>query len=144
VPARNLLAAAAAVAWGIVASTAAQTPSVTIWDGVFSEAQASRGQRAYGESCGSCHAEDLLGTSNAPPLVGEPFLGRFNRSTLDDVVQTIARTMPQEAPNSLATTAYVDIVSYLLKANGSPAGAAELPAERQKLQQVLVTTKEAR
>jgi hypothetical protein len=59
-------------------------------------------------------------------------------------MQTIRQTMPQEAPNSLAADAYVDIVTYLFKANGSPAGAAELTADRANLQQVLVTAKEVR
>ena len=116
----------------------------TIWDGVFSDAQAARGQQAYRQSCAKCHAEDLLGTGNAPALVGEAFLGRFDRGTADDVVQTIRQTMPQEAPDSLGAAAYVDVVAYLFKANGSPAGAADLPVDRATLKEVLVTSKDER
>ena len=122
----------------------AQETSRTIWDGVFTEAQASRGQRGYAQACARCHAEDLLGSSTAPALVGQAFFARFDRSTADDVTQTIRQTMPQEAPDSLGAEAYVDIVSYLFKANGSPAGAAELTADRARLRQVLVTAKEVR
>jgi cytochrome c len=122
----------------------AQESRRTIWDGVFSEAQAERGQRGYREACAKCHAEDLLGTGNAPALVGEPFLGRFDRATADDVVQTVRQTMPQEAPDSLGMGSYVDIAAYLFKANGSPAGSADLPADRAMLKQVVVTTKEER
>src|SRR5215208_115959 len=121
---------------------AAQESRRTIWDAVFSEDQALRGQRGYTQSCARCHADDLLGTSNAPALVGQPFFAHFDRSTADDVVQAIRRTMPQDAPNSLGTEAYVDIVTYLFKANGAPAGVGELPADRAVLQQVFVTTKE--
>jgi S-disulfanyl-L-cysteine oxidoreductase SoxD len=120
---------------------AAQENQRTIWDGVFSDQQASRGQAGYKQACAACHADDLLGTSNAPPLVGEGFLVRFNRSTADDVVQTVRQTMPQEAPDSLSVEAYVDIVTYLFKANGSPAGTGELPADRAILKQVLVTAR---
>ena len=116
----------------------------TIGDGVFSDSQAARGQRAYAQSCAKCHAQDLLGSGNAPPLAGEPFLGRFDRATADDVVQVIRQTMPQEAPDSLGTETYVDIVSYVFKANGSPAGAADLPSDRATLKQVLVTAKAER
>lgn len=134
-----------AVLWLVaVPPVAARQSSRTIWDGVFSDEQAARGQRGYAQSCGKCHADDLLGGSNAPALIGEAFLGRFNGQTVDDVVQTIARTMPQEAPNSLSAAAYVDIVSYVFKANGSLAGASELPVERGKLQQIVVTPKEVR
>ena len=141
------LACAAAVLVAAVAlgpPAAGQESRRTIWDGVFSDAQAARGQQAYRQSCAKCHAEDLLGTGNAPALVGEPFLGRFDRATADDVVQTIRQTMPQEAPDSLGAAAYVDIVAHLFKANGSPAGAADLPADRATLKQVLVTAKEVR
>ena len=40
----------------------------TVWDGVFTEAQASRGEAAYGRSCAVCHKEDLLGGGTAPAL----------------------------------------------------------------------------
>jgi ankyrin repeat protein len=125
-------------------AAAAQEGRKTIWDGVFTDAQAARGQRAYANACGKCHADDLLGSTNAPALVGEAFLGRFNNSTADEVVLVVRQTMPQEAPDSLGTEAYVDIAAYLFKANGSPAGSAELPANRAGLQQVIVTAKESR
>lgn len=121
------------------AAALGQERARTIWDGVFSEAQAARGQKAYAQACAQCHADDLLGRDNAPPLVGEPFLARFDRSTADDVVLVVRQTMPQDAPDSLGSEAYVDIVSYLFKANGSPAGPADLAADRALLKQVLVT-----
>ena len=133
---------AAVVCLGTVIT--AQESRRTIWDGVYSEPQAARGERGYAQACGKCHADDLLGTTNAPPLAGEPFLGRFDKQTVDDVVLTVRQTMPQEAPNSLGMDAYVDIVAYLFKANGSPAGAADLPVDRGTLKQVLVTAREVR
>jgi len=141
---RGCLAATALLTVLLVTIAAGQDSRRTIWDGVFTEDQATRGQRGYAQSCTRCHADDLLGNSNAPALVGEAFFNRFNQSTADDVVQTIRRTMPQEAPNSLGAEAYVDIVSYLFKANGSPVGAAELISDRAALQQILVTMKEGR
>ena len=127
-----------------VASTAAQEGRRSIWDGVFTEAQAARGQRRYLQACAKCHADDLQGSSNAPSLVGDAFLGRFNQASADEVVQVVRQTMPQEAPDSLGTEAYVEIATYLFKANGSPAGPAELPADRAGLRQVVVTAREAR
>jgi hypothetical protein len=57
-----------------------------------------------------------------------------------DVVQVIKQSMPQEAPDSLGIAAYVDIVSYLLKSNGSPAGATELPVENDALRQIMMSS----
>lgn len=111
----------------------------TIWDAVFSEQQATRGRQIYKQSCANCHKEDLLGETPAPALVGQDFLIRFNGSTVDDLVQAVRASMPQEAPNSLTPAAYVDLIGYLLKENGSPAGTEELPADREKLRQIIVT-----
>ena len=114
---------------------------MTIWDGVFTEAQAKRGEDAYAKACAKCHAEDLLGSTNAPALVGQPFFARFERSSTDDVVDVIRRTMPQEAPDTLGMQAYADIVSFMLKTNSAPAGKAELPTDRAKLREILVTSR---
>jgi cytochrome c len=111
----------------------------TVWDRIFTDVQASRGEVAYGRSCAACHKEDLLGSGTAPAVAGEEFFRRWNESTLDDVVQTIKGSMPQDAPDSLAPQVYVDIVTYLLKASGSPTGSQELTANRDQLKLVRVT-----
>ena len=111
----------------------------TVWDGVFTEAQASRGEAAYGRSCAACHKEDLLGSGTAPALAGDAFFRRWNESTMDEVVQTMKGSMPQEAPGSLDLQVYVDIVTYLLKASGSPTGTGELRADRDRLKLMRVT-----
>ena len=49
--------------------------------------------------------------------------------------------MPQEAPDTLGLQAYADIVSYMLKTNGAPAGKAELSIDRAKLREILVTSR---
>jgi len=121
------------------AGTQGAAPAKSIWDGAFTEGQATRGQERYRTACAACHAEDLLG-AQGPALVGQAFLDRWAGSTVFDMVQVIKQSMPQEAPDSLGMPAYVDIVSYLLKSNGSPAGAAELPTEPDALRQILVAS----
>ena len=74
-------------------------------------------------------------------LVGQPFFARFDRTSADDVLDVIRRTMPQEAPDTLGMQAYADIVSYMFKTNGAPAGKAELSTERSRLREILVTSK---
>ena len=121
--------------------TAVQDARSTIWEGVYTEAQAKRGEDAYLRACAKCHADDLLGSTNAPALVGQPFFARFDRTSADDVIDVIRRTMPQEAPDTLGMPAYADIAAYLFKTNGSPAGKAELPTDRAKLREILVTSR---
>ena len=121
--------------------TAEQDAKMSIWEGVYTEAQAKRGEDAYLRACAKCHADDLLGSTNAPALVGQPFFSRFDRTSADDVIDVIRRTMPQEAPDTLGMPVYADIAAFMLKSNGSPAGKAELPTDRGKLREILVTTK---
>jgi ankyrin repeat protein len=111
----------------------------TVRDGVYSESQAARGMEQYRASCAACHSADLMGDRDAPALVGGAFTTRWDDQSVDEILQTIRRTMPQEAPDTLGTAAYVEIVSFILKSNGHPAGAAALPVESEKLKQILIT-----
>ena len=56
-----------------------------------------------------------------------------------DLFGTIAETMPFSAPGRLTATEYADILSYILKANGVPAGTSELSSSREELKKILIT-----
>ena len=47
------------------------------WEGVYSEAQAKRGEALYVRSCATCHGTDLKGGERAPALAGPAFSGRW-------------------------------------------------------------------
>ena len=103
------------------------TDGRTVQDGVFTEEQANRGQAQYEGYCLRCHGEDLTG-ANARALVGEDFLRNWTGLTLDGLLER-AQTMPPGAAMSLGTDTYVDIITYVLKTNGFPAGGDELRAD---------------
>jgi mono/diheme cytochrome c family protein len=95
--------------------------------GLFSEVQAARGESIYQQHCSACHGARLQG-SPAAPLTGEAFRARWEdgRHTLDDLFYIIRSLMPNNAPGSLSKAQYSDVVAYILKVNGYPAGGAEL------------------
>lgn len=130
--------AGAAARAGAGAQAAAATKSV--WQGVFTDAQIERGKQEYKPACAQCHSDDLLG-GIGPALTGQAFLDRWNGSTVNDLVQAVRRTMPQEAPDSLSLDAYVDIAAFMLATAGAPAGAAELPADPDVLKQVAISSR---
>jgi mono/diheme cytochrome c family protein len=101
-------------------------PVKTVWDGVFTAEQATRGQSSYPKACGSCHGSGLEGDGFAPPLVGEPFTDRWQTGSVGDFLLIVKTTMPQDRPGSLSPDAYADIVAYVLKMNNYPAGSNEL------------------
>ena len=99
------------------------TARKTVWDGVYTEAQAARGVTAFGQSCASCHA---LGTEGKAPLVGDPFWKSFAQKTVGDLLEFVSANMPNGSPHSLSESTYGDIVALMLKSNGFPAGTNEL------------------
>ena len=101
-------------------------PPRTDRDGVFTAEQSARGRRVYERSCASCHYANLRGDADAPPLAGPEFVERWAGSDAGNMVRIVSNQMPPDAPNSLGRQAYVDLVAYLLEANGRPAGDAEL------------------
>jgi len=54
----------------------------SIWSGIYTEAQAARGQEVYNSTCSSCHAGDLRGNSNAPSLTGMSFMFLWERRSV--------------------------------------------------------------
>src|SRR5436309_9032342 len=105
---------------------AAEAQTVSIWDGVYSEDQAARGNTGFAAHCANCHGASLRGTGEAPALVGPQFLSDFDGLSLGDLFDRIRTTMPQDNPASLSRDAYADILAFLLQANGLPPGAREL------------------
>jgi mono/diheme cytochrome c family protein len=120
---------------------ALQSAKRSVWEGVYSEEQAKRGQTMYQQECSGCHLADLLGDGIAPALVGSPFYFRWSDLSVGDMFNAVRTTMPQGAPASLSPRAYLDIISYLFKANKLPAGQSELPAEQLDLDQIMIMEK---
>ena len=97
----------------------------TVLDGVFSEAQAKRGQTAFAMNCMRCHADNLLGQATAP-LAGNAFMDRWREDGLDTIFDDIRTRMPNDNPGALPENTYLDVLVYILQRNGFPAGSAEL------------------
>jgi len=95
--------------------------------GLYSEAQAGRGEALYQQYCAVCHGARLQGNP-AAPLTGEAFRARWEdgKHTLDDLYYIIRGLMPNNAPGSLSKAQYADVVAYILKVNNYPAGSTEL------------------
>src|SRR5437588_2237237 len=95
----------------LVASSMALTTSVrsraepaqtTVWDGVFTDAQAARGFAVFQKKCSFCHRDDLRGNNDGgPPLRGLEFTTRWKDLSVDEMVSAIQEIMPRDEPGSL-------------------------------------------
>ena len=126
---------AAAAGWCIGAAKA-QTGGRTVWDGVYSAAQADRGKSLYAGACASCHGRTLEGghifgsrTRSAPALRGEPFLANWNGLSAGELFIRVSTNMPLDHPGSLSDDANTDIVAFIMQTNGFPPGSRDLPAD---------------
>ena len=113
-------------------------PSRSVWDGVYTEEQAKRGEPLYNKNCAACHGETLEGIEMAPALVGGDFLDKWSGETLGDLFERIRATMPKEKPGRLSREINADITAYMLRVNEFPAGKAELPRDTQILKQIRI------
>src|SRR3982751_4866669 len=92
----------------------ARAQSRTIWDGVYAEAQAARGETVYAERCARCHGDTLAGMESAPALTGTSFYSNWEGETLDALFERMRASMPQDNPGSLSRPQNADILAYIL------------------------------
>jgi mono/diheme cytochrome c family protein len=96
-----------------------------VWDGVFTAAQADRGRQPAAR-CQGCHGPELGGTDRAPALKGAGFLANWENGSVNRLFIKIRDGMPPGNTDSIAPDVKLDILSFLLRENGFPAGPTEL------------------
>ena len=102
----------------------AQAPTGrTVWDGVYTEAQADRATSAFNQSCANCHTLSPQGNRS---LTGDKFWEGFTQKTVADLLSYVKTNMPNGNGGSLSASTYNDLVALILKSNNFPAGSAEL------------------
>ena len=117
------------------AKQAAETTR-SVWDGVYTEEQAKRGEATYGKECAACHGATLVGGGGAAPLTGGTFLSNWNGLTVGDLYERIRKTMPQGALGKLSKQEDADVLAYLLSFNKFPAGKTELQKQVEFLKEI--------
>ncbi len=119
-------------------------PMASVWDGVFTEDQASRGEEVDPGACGTCHGRRLNGAPDdpdmrsTPPLARARFLRVWEGRSLATLFEYTRATMPEDNPDSLTGQEYVDVIAYMLTVGGMPAGGEELQADPQGLARVVI------
>jgi mono/diheme cytochrome c family protein len=108
----------------------AQAPKTSVKAGVYTAAQAERGQSVYRSKCASCHAPNRF--------TDDFFYQSFAGKPLWEMFDVISDSMPEDNPGSLKKEEYADVIAYLLQLNKFPAGEAELPTDKDALSAILM------
>lgn len=109
-----------------------RSPVSTV-EGVYSDAQARRGQATFNATCLSCHVPE--------DYTGDAFQSKFVGGTVFDMYENIRTSMPQDNPGSLTNQQYTDLVAYLFKLNGLPTRGTDLPAVTDSMKAIKVEAK---
>lgn len=114
----------------------------TIWDGVFTAAQAEAGAPLYTTNCAGCHGKTGRGTPGGPGITGANFNKSWEFVPLLDFF-TFARTnMPPGKAGTIGTAQdYVNIVAYVLSMHGAEPGATELVYNDEQLANITIERK---
>ena len=134
-------AVAGAAIWAAcldVATAQTEVPSQTIWGGVFTEAQAYRGEKVADTTCIGCHGAGLTGGDSGPKLVGTKFLSDWRGQSLGELFDWISESMPDDAPGTLSKSDAVLVLAYILKMNQLPTGKQDLPIDRAALARIAI------
>ena len=116
----------------------------SVWEGVFTEAQAQRGQGVYSGACGSCHGRRLNGAPDdpdmrsTPPVARAKFLRDWEGRSLATLFEYTRATMPEGNPGSLTDEEYVDVIAYMLSVSRMPAGDDDLRPDPQRLARAVI------
>lgn len=102
----------------------------TTLEGVYSASQAEKGQQTYRKNCSACHA--------AAAYTGSAFRRLWTGRSVYDFFNLIRTTMPNDKPGKLGRGQYAEIMAYLLKLNGFPAGKDDLPDDDEPLKQIRI------
>ena len=110
----------------LLATALAAAQQYSLSDGVYTTEQAERGKAQFEERCRGCHG-DLGSNTGVRELAGDTFMADWSGRTLGDLLDRV-RLMPPSQPRSLDDESYVNLVAFLLQANGFPSGEQRLGA----------------
>ncbi len=93
----------------------------TTADGIFTAAQADRGEALFRSTCSECHdSADWTETG---------FKGRWEEQSVYQLWYYVNERMPYDDPWSLSRQQTTDVLTYIFRLNGLPAGETELATD---------------
>jgi len=102
----------------------------SVFEGVFTSAQAARGREQFQQTCTACHT--------IAEHTGRKFWTKWAGTTLNELFELMSNTMPESEPGSLKPEQYASIVAFFLKESGYPEGQRELPSDVDALKKIQV------
>ena len=117
---RTLGLGLAGFAGALLLSNAAAAQNVS-----YTDAQATRGAQLFNDNCMRCHGAGARG-GQGPALVGAQFDDDWRGKPAAAMYEYMSNNMPYDEPGTLDKDIYVNVLAWVLKMNGVPAGGQPL------------------
>ena len=98
-------------------------PTRSVWDSVFTDSQAVRGDSVYKETCVKCHGATLAGGDDGTPPPAQTSLATGTASPSASSMRKFARRCRRTSQSRFRPEQLADVVAYMLAKNLFPAGA---------------------
>ena len=105
----------------------------TTLSGIYTMAQAGKGEVTYYTQCVSCHPKGTY--------AGPGFKSNWNGKPLSDLWDWISNKMPKNDPGTLAPAEVAEVMAYILQQNKMPAGKVPLPANEKAMYAIRIQIK---
>jgi mono/diheme cytochrome c family protein len=127
----------------VVAEMSSQPGKVSVWSGVFTAAQATRGEQVHSASCVQCHGERLNGAGQpdmppSPAIARVGFLRKWAGRPVAELAEYVRTKMPPDAPGRLSEKESVDAIAHMFAVSNIPTGDKELPADPKALAGIVI------
>jgi len=130
------LFAAAGILGLTMQNSAMAQQRANVWDGVYTKAQAERGERSYQERCAACHGSQMQGIEEAPTLIQGAFVYNWDGMPVSILFQRLRETMPLDDPKGTSRKIKADILAYIMSQNNFPEGQRPLPYQNSQLKRI--------
>ena len=132
-----------ALAFVTAVAAAQSSKPVSVWSGVYTSAQAKRGEEIHADLCAMCHGPRLNGAAQSemppsPAIAGASFLRKFAGANVAALFAIVRKTMPPDAPGTLTDKQSIDAIAHMFAVSGMPAGNRELPVDPNALAGIVI------
>ena len=122
-----MLALAAVLPAG--AQEAETAPPASTMEGIYTEEQAEHGKEIMRDVCAECHMDDeFMGT----------FIKSWAGASVGDLFEEVSTKMPEDRPGSLRPREYAQVLAYIFRLNGLPAGEVLMPSSIEDLRKIII------
>ncbi len=98
----------------------------TVLDRVYDSEQADKGEKLYESRCVKCHEGN---DPEGPVLIGRTFIERWREDDLEALFSYMSDRMPADEAGSLPSEEYLQLLSFLLRANSYASGTQPLTVD---------------